>query len=170
MTGSEFRAARLSPGDAGSVIRLFVRIAVDPAATRFHPHPFGTEDAIRVCNHAGLDVYAGAFLDETMVGYGMLRGWDEGFAVPALGIYLAPQARGSGIGRRFMDALHRMALERGAQRVMLKVYPDNKAAVALYRRIGYVFHGETKGQLVGHIDLPHPGAGPESALTRKEHE
>lgn len=167
MSELRFRVVRLGQDDIGNVAGLFATIAADPAAVRFHPHPFGSTDAIRVCAYPGQDIYAGAFLDGTLVGYGMLRGWDEGFAVPTLGIYLAPSARGSGLARRFMDVLHGMALDRGASRVMLKVYPDNQAALALYRRIGYVFDGESTGQLTGHIDLPHPNVQPETSLTRK---
>src|SRR5690606_11221829 len=126
------RVACLRPDDTAQVAALFATIATDPAAARFHPHPFGPEDAIRVCKLSGDDIYAGVYLDGNLVGYGMLRGWDEGFEIPALGIYLAPAARGSGVGRQVMAALHAMALERGAKRVMLKVYPDNDAALALY--------------------------------------
>lgn len=161
MREAGFRVARLGPDDASCVVDLFARIALDPGAARFHPHPFGRDDALRACNYPGRDIYAGAFLNGAMVGYGMLRGWDEGFSVPALGIYLAPEARGNGLGRRFMDALHAMAVENGARRVMLKVYPDNRAAVALYQRIGYVFDDRSQGQLVGHIDLPRAGVSGE---------
>jgi ribosomal protein S18 acetylase RimI-like enzyme len=45
--------------------------------------------------------------------------------------------------------LHAEARRRGAPRIRLKVYPENTAAVELYRSLGYVFEASERGQLVG---------------------
>src|SRR6185503_6378785 len=85
-------------------------------------------------------------------------GWDEGFEVPSLGIALHPQARGNGLGRRFMLFLHQEAQARGARRVRLKVYPDNLGAVHLYDSLGYHFEAREHDQLVGIVSLARPDA------------
>jgi ribosomal protein S18 acetylase RimI-like enzyme len=41
-----------------------------------------------------------------IVGYGMLRGWDEGYSVPSLGILVRAEACGQGIGKLLMEHLH----------------------------------------------------------------
>jgi ribosomal protein S18 acetylase RimI-like enzyme len=87
----------------------------------------------------------------------MLRGWDEGFEVPYLGIAIHPGERGQGYGRVLMEYLHAAARERGAVRVMLKVYEDNEAAVRLYRSLGYCFGERSDGQLVGVLELDFGG-------------
>lgn len=121
---------------------------------RFHPHPFTPEAATERCAYAGRDVYCVALAGGVVLGYGMLRGWDEGYAVPSLGIAIAPAARGIGLGRALMLYLHAEAARRGAPRIRLKVYPDNAHAVALYRSLGYVYADALeKGQLVGVKEL-----------------
>jgi ribosomal protein S18 acetylase RimI-like enzyme len=88
-----------------------------------------------------------------MIAYGMLRGWDEGYDVPSLGIVVAPAFRGQGYGRSLMHFLHAAAKARGAPAIRLKVYPENSTAVALYQSLGYVFGAKEGGQLVGLLDL-----------------
>lgn len=149
---------RLAPADAPALAAFFAEIAADPASARFHPHPFDAAQAERVAGWSGRDVYLGAFEGARVLGYGMLRGWDDGWQVPSLGICLAPAARGRGLSRPLMLALHDHARAAGAPRIRLKVYPDNTAAVRLYEGLGYVFASEEAGQRVGLLELParHP--------------
>jgi ribosomal-protein-alanine N-acetyltransferase len=125
---------------------------------RFHPHPFTSEAARERALYQGLDAYCVAIADGAVLGYGMLRGWDLGFAVPSLGIATHAHARGIGLGRALMLYLHAEARRRGAPRIRLKVYPDNRHAVELYRSLNYVFAAELEdGQLVGTKDFGSRG-------------
>lgn len=130
---------------------LFARIAIDPLSSRFHPHPFNMAEADRVCDHAGQDKYLALRLDERLIAYGLLRGWDEGFSVPSLGIYVEPEFHGSGAARLMMAHLHLTARLSGSQQIRLKVYSNNLPAYKLYVALGYDFSGPTDegGQLVG---------------------
>lgn len=119
----------------------------------FHPHPFTDEEAKRIAHYSGKDLYYVVVEDGKVLGYGMLRGWDEGYEVPSLGIVIHPSVRGTGLGKLFMHFLHGTARRRGASKVRLKVYPDNKTAVTLYEGLGYTFQAEEAGQLVGFIEL-----------------
>lgn len=126
----------------------------------FHPHPLTVDEAARICMYSGPDIYAVASSQSEILGYGMLRGWEEGYVVPSLGILIAPEARRTGLAQLVMQYLHYNARLRGASMVRLKVYPGNVKAVSLYRRIGYRFDsvGED-GQLIGVFDLPHQHRG-----------
>lgn len=84
-----------------------------------------------------------------VVAYGMLRGWEEGFEVPSLGIAVDRQWRGLGLGRRLMSHLHAVAAERGASTVRLKVDRTNTAAIALYRSFGYEFQPHSPEEWLG---------------------
>jgi ribosomal protein S18 acetylase RimI-like enzyme len=149
---------RLGPADEPALAAFFALVAGDPTASGFHPHPFTAEEAARVAGHRGRDLYLGLFDGSALAGYGMLRGWDAGYAIPSLGIYLAPAGRGRGLAATLMDALHRAAAGNGASQVRLKVYPGNIAAMRLYQRLGYVFSSEEAGQRVGLLALsPGPG-------------
>lgn len=52
-------------------------------------------------------------------------------------IAVAPEARGSGHGRRLMDALLDIAVDRGVTDVFLEVRADNPVAMALYESLGF---------------------------------
>jgi len=89
-----------------------------------------------------------------VLAYGILRGWDEGYAIPSLGIAVHPDARGTALGELLMHFLHGAARQRGARRVRLKVYSDNLAARSLYAKLGYNFDSVVEdGQLIGTLEL-----------------
>lgn len=140
--------------DCVSALAAFFADLVQAGDDRvFHPHPFTAEEATRLCHLTTADVYAVAQAGEQILAYGMLRGWEEGYQVPSLGIAVHPAARGQGIAKSFMLYLHAVARHRGAPKIRLKVYPTNHSAKALYERLGYQFESEAQGQLVGHLHL-----------------
>lgn len=119
--------------------RLFARI--DP--TYFHPHPLTPEEAARIEAYDGPDVYLW-----TEHAYGFLRGWEEGYEVPSLGIAVATDAQGQGHGRAMMLRLHEAARARGAERIRLRVHPGNQRARRLYDSLGYVESGMDRGEVL----------------------
>jgi len=142
------------PGLEDPLADFFAHLAATGVGDRFHPHPFTRAEAEARCAHAGRDLYCVAVEAGVVLAYGMLRGWDEGYEVPSLGIAVHAGARGKGLGGALMLHLHEEARRRGAPRIRLKVYPDNAAAVQLYRSLGYVFEPALeRGQLVGFKDL-----------------
>jgi [ribosomal protein S18]-alanine N-acetyltransferase len=147
---SQLELRRPAPDIEEGLVAFFEHLERAGETRRFHPHSFDRAAARERCDYSGQDVYCVATLGTLVLGYGMLRGWDEGYAVPSLGIALREEARGTGLARTLMLYLHTEARFRGAKQVRLKVYPDNVRAVALYRSLGYEF-GETleHGQLVG---------------------
>ncbi|MDX3694810.1 GNAT family N-acetyltransferase [Streptomyces europaeiscabiei] len=53
-------------------------------------------------------------------------------------MYVAAVARGQGLGRHILEHLERHAASSGASRILLETGARNHAALALYRRCGYV--------------------------------
>lgn len=66
-----------------------------------------------------------------------LPGEDSG-TVELISMWVAPFARGRGVGDALVDAVLGWARKRGARRVTLTVRQDNHPAAALYRRRGFV--------------------------------
>lgn len=133
---------------------FFEHLAADPASARFHPHPFTPQEAAKRCEYEGRDIYCVLLKDGAVAAYGMLRGWDEGYAIPSLGIAVDRTYRGCGFGELMMHYLHAAARDRGAEKILLKVHPDNTRAAALYRKLGYQFQSEmVHEQLVGFLTL-----------------
>lgn len=90
-----------------------------------------------MCRYDGQDIYAALVEDGRVVAYGMLRGWDDGFEVPSLGVAVHPGERGRGLGGLLMQHLHDEAKRRGAVRVRLTVERENERARRLYDALGY---------------------------------
>jgi ribosomal-protein-alanine N-acetyltransferase len=147
----EFR--RVSPELCDALGEFFVRLKRAGDDRHFHPHQFTSEQARLIAHYTGQDLYYVLVADAQVLGYGMLRGWDEGYEVPSLGIALAPAWRDMGIGSVFMAMLHMAARVRGVKRVRLKVHKDNGRAIELYTRLGYQFVSEEAGQQVGYFEL-----------------
>jgi ribosomal-protein-alanine N-acetyltransferase len=127
---------------------LFYELAHDESAKMFRPHPLTAEHAYSMS--WSRDVYVLA-IDSNVeaLAYGMLRGWDEGFEIPSLGIALCRAARGTGISKLLMQHLHVCARLRGARQIRLSVYPENTAAIRLYQSLGYEFYDEGPDRRVG---------------------
>ena len=158
----EFRSIR--PRDAEALADLFG----DIDDTFFRPHPFTAAEARRIASLDGRDVYTLMFADGRPVAYGMLRGWDEGFETPSLGIAVRTEAHRRGFGHLMMGHLREIARTHGAETVRLRVHRDNERARRLYESLGYRYIGEDRGELVMVIDVGpatrDPGAGgPDSA-------
>jgi glycosyltransferase involved in cell wall biosynthesis/GNAT superfamily N-acetyltransferase len=139
----------VQPADAAELADLFA--SIDPA--HFNPHPFTREEADRIAHYQGRDVYAALDVDGRFVAYGILRGWDEGFAVPSLGIGVRAECRRRGYGRQMMAWLAEEAERRGAAHIRLRVHPDNASARRLYESLGYAHAGTERGELIMILDL-----------------
>jgi len=148
---------------AGLVGMLEALVAAGDGAS-FHPHPFDCATlagvaARSVAGGSGDEYHVAVASDGTVVAYGLLRGWSEGFEVPSLGVAVHPAARGRGIARMMMAHLHAVARRRGAARVRLKVYRDNLPAVALYRGLGYRLEPLGQREWLGILEIAPPAQG-----------
>jgi GNAT superfamily N-acetyltransferase len=122
-------------------------------STYFRPHPMDAEGAARIVGLNGRDLYLLGVVQGEAVAYGMLRGWDEDYPVPSLGIGVRKDALRMGYGRAMMLALHEAARASGASTVRLRVNPENVAALSLYRSLGYRFAGVERGEDLMLLDL-----------------
>ncbi len=109
-----------------------------------HFHPFGFDTAtIRTkLEAARRDRYWALRSDGRLAGFFMLRGFDEGYARPAFGVFVGEEFAGRGLGRLALEESLRWCRENGCEAVMLKVSPDNPRAKALYAANGFVEIGQ----------------------------
>jgi GNAT superfamily N-acetyltransferase len=77
-----------------------------------------------------------AYADGGPIGCGAVRRLDSGTA-ELKRMYVAPSARGQGIGRALLSALEQEARTLGAVRLVLETGTRQEAALALYRRAGF---------------------------------
>ena len=119
----------------------------------FHPHEFTDTVAEDICRHEGKDYYCLMTTADEVIAYGMLRGWDEGYEVPSLGVAVSPRFRNFGVGRTLMHFLHFVAKSRGCNEVMLKLDQDNTKALGLYQALGYQFKEHLGDILIGRLRI-----------------
>lgn len=89
------------------------------------------------------DVAYNALAVDGDIAVGMVSGVD-GDPVELISLWVAPDARGRGVGDLLVRAVLAYA---GARVTRLNVYPTNAAAIELYRRHGFTDLGVVEGEL-----------------------
>lgn len=143
----------VGPEHRDALATFFERFAASPAVEFFHPHTLSAAAAQERADYQGKDFYAVLVGDHRVLGYGLLRGWDEGYEVPSLGVAIDEGYRGLGLGRLMMEYLHAVARLRGAPRVRLRVRETNRQAQELYRSMGYTLSSDSDGYMIGYLTL-----------------
>ena len=83
--------------------------------------------------------------DDGLVGMvGAFTRADEPNTRHLYGMWVAPEARSSGLGQRFVDAVREWSIETGADEVKLWVVESNLPARTLYEKVGFVRTGESQ--------------------------
>ena len=144
---------RATPADAAGFARVMCDPAVYPGLMQL---PFNNEhqwrERLAESTGAGkLDLVLVAERDGTIVGNsGLHLNAAPHFArrrhAAAIGIAVAPEAQGQGVGTALMQAMCNYA-DRwiGLLRLELTVYVDNAPAIALYKKFGFEIEGRFRG-------------------------
>ena len=78
---------------------------------------------------------------------GELRVEQTGFGYGEIGMMVAADWRGRGVGTALVAAAIDWARTRGLHKLTLSVFPHNDAAIALYRKFGFVEEGRRPKQM-----------------------
>lgn len=130
---------RFAPLEDNMVAPLALMLqGVEPT---FRPFDF-TPEAIRMAVKEGDEHWVIGSPAGRIYAYGMLRGWADGYRVPAIGVAVDLMYRRKGLASAMIMFLHYRARERGASHVMLHVDEENVGAKSLYRALGYREEGD----------------------------
>jgi RimJ/RimL family protein N-acetyltransferase len=80
-----------------------------------------------------------ALADDEVVG--LIFVVESGFGFGEIGMMVSADWRGKGVGTALVAAAVDWARARGLHKLTLSVFPQNEAAVALYRKFGFVDEG-----------------------------
>ena len=80
-----------------------------------------------------------AVADDDVIG--LLFVIESGFGFGEIGMMVAADRRGQGVGTALVAAAIDWARARGLHKLTLSVFPQNDAAIALYRKFGFVEEG-----------------------------
>lgn len=136
-TGQSLFFRRLQPEDSPALGDFFTGNNGPEITANFSPFPLTAESAVALLSAGRQDLFFAAESGGMIVGFSMLRGWDESYAVPSFGVFIAAAAHGRGIGRALTDWTLRWADQVGVPRVRLSVYVDNTRAIGLYNKLGF---------------------------------
>jgi ribosomal protein S18 acetylase RimI-like enzyme len=147
----DIRVRRLLPEDAAQYREIRLE------GLRVSPEAFG--NTFEVENARPIELFAdrirdsetmGAFEGAEILGVAGLRtnqGPKESHKGTLVGMYVRPQARNRGVGRRLVEAVMEVARRRGVELLQLAVVSDNEPARRLYERLGFVEYGIEKKSL-----------------------
>jgi spermidine synthase/RimJ/RimL family protein N-acetyltransferase len=136
----EVRQARAE--DAHQMARLFAAVAAERDGIATEPPVDVAAVAVRFVRDADHAIVAVG--RESIVGLLNLHVSRHGFA--DIGMLVDGEWRGCGVGAALMDAAVVKARELGLHKLSLDVFPHNAAAIALYRRSGFVEEGRRVSQ------------------------
>lgn len=117
----------------------------------FKPHKYNILTLFK--NLLSKDIFILQYINDELVGYGMLRGWQEGYDIPSLGIIINKEHRGKRLSEKMMEFLHELAKRKNCEKIMLRVSRDNYKAINLYKKMGYELSDYDENLLIGYKKL-----------------
>jgi ribosomal protein S18 acetylase RimI-like enzyme len=127
----------VGPEHVGALIALFESNAGSAVTSSFDPFPLTEQEGRRIALEPRRDLYYVAVRADRLVGMSMLRGFDEGYAIPSFGIFVDYRANGQGVGRALTSWTIEAARRCGCKAVRLSVYASNTVARGLYTSLGF---------------------------------
>lgn len=122
------------------VVALYT--ASPPGYSRyFTPFTFDVATIKAILERKCHDRYYALIYDGRPVGLYMLRGFDQGYATPSYGVWVAERYSGRGLARMTLDHAVTVCRGLGYKELMLKVHPENRRAKTLYEKFGFRFAG-----------------------------
>jgi ribosomal protein S18 acetylase RimI-like enzyme len=153
MRGAHIEIRRLAQENAADAA-LYRDIRLE--ALRANPEAFGStfeiENALSLSwffDRLGTSTVFGAFSNTGLVGiagFEIQQGKKRAHKGELWGMYVRPDARGTGIGRRLVEAVLDLARQR-VELIQLAVVQDNEQARRLYASLGFLEYGLEKHAL-----------------------
>jgi RimJ/RimL family protein N-acetyltransferase len=114
-----------------------------------------SEKFISLLNKASEDKYFGVFFGDEIVGFYMLRGFDEGFEIPSYGVIILSKFSNKGLSKLTLYNAFSLCRLNKVKMLMLKVRPENTFAKKLYESLGFQRTGfdEKNGNYIYHKTL-----------------
>ncbi len=135
---SSIEIEAVTPDHIEPLAELFERNRIPAVTIGFDPFPLTEHEARRIALEPHQDEYYVAARAGSLVGFSMLRGFEEGYDIPSFGIFVDHKAQGEGIGRLLTAWTIAAARRRGCRSVRLSVYASNSVAHCLYTSMGFI--------------------------------
>lgn len=147
-----FNIEKLNPLNVGDLEKFLTKNS-SLRDNYFYPHPFSLDYIVFLIVKKTRDFYCVAKIGDSVVAYGLLRGWEENYEIPSLGVAVDRDFRHMGIGTFMCQYLHFVAKLRGCEKVRLRVNKKNIIAYNMYEKFGYVFKDNDEDHYEGILEL-----------------
>jgi L-amino acid N-acyltransferase YncA len=135
-TGVSVRAAILS--DAGAICAIY-NVAIAERGSTFETAPRSAGDFEQRIDDARFPLLVAETAQE-VVGWAGLARYSSRPCYAGIGecsVYVAPEARGQGVGTALAEALAAESERRGFHKMIGKLFTDNAASIRLCKRCGF---------------------------------
>lgn len=124
--------------DFDELCAFFANNNVPEVTNTFTAFCLNNDTAYFIANKPHKDKFYVFSVDDQVVGFSMLRGWDEGFEVPSFGIIIDRNYIHKGFGKTVLQLTVEEARKYGCSKVRLSVYSTNVAARKMYQDYGFI--------------------------------
>ncbi len=107
----------------------------------FIPFSFDFGTVKKILTDVNLDLFFGIFLNNKIIGFYMLRGFDEGYDIPSYGVWISSEFAGKGLARLTLQHAISFCKINNINKLMLKVHRDNLKAKKIYEDFGFINSG-----------------------------
>jgi RimJ/RimL family protein N-acetyltransferase len=133
---NDLRISRLAPADASALSGLLTADDKD-YQQYFIPFPTGIKELEERLELVREDRYWGMWFESNLVGFFIMRGFDEGYQRPSFGVYIARAYSRKGLSGLALGYCMSWCRMNNIGAMMLKVHPNNRYARQTYERAGF---------------------------------
>jgi len=105
------------------------------------PFNFNYVTIKEILNKKKDDKFFGLFTDNSLIGFYMLRGFDEGFDIPSYGVWISKKYSAKGLSKLTLQHALSFCKINEIKKIILKVHPENKIAKMIYENFGFINEG-----------------------------
>lgn len=104
----------------------------------FIPFDFDHTTIKKILTEKKEDKFFGLFVDDSLIGFYMLRGFDEGYDIPSYGVWISKEYSAKGLSKLTLQHAVSICKINGIKKLLLKVHPENKIAKMIYENFGFI--------------------------------
>jgi len=104
----------------------------------FIPFNFDYSTINKILTEKKEDKFFGLFVDDSLIGFYMLRGFDEGYEIPSFGVWISKAYSAKGLSKLTLQHAVSICKINGVKKLLLKVHPENKRAIKIYKNFGFI--------------------------------
>lgn len=127
----------IQPEDFEQLVAFFEDNNVELITQFFKPFPLSRETAQQIACQEHQDKYFLGYIKDRIVGFSMLRGWEEGYSIPSFGMFIDRHQHRLGYGKQLLDLTIEAARQLGCEKIRLSVSTENLPAYKIYKSRGF---------------------------------